>query len=223
MYYWSLSLDKKAKYIHKLLEDDYPNVSTPLTHKNEFELLIATMLSPQTKDVTTNIVTKDLFEKYPNATKLSKASLKNIEEIIKLVNFYKTKAKHIVKTSKILINDYNDAVPKEMNELIKLPGVGRKVANVIINEWFVKKGLAEPEGFVIDTHVLRVSQRLGLTTNTNVKKVEQDLMKLFPKKDWDKVSLRMIFHGREWSQARNPKYLTHPRKEWRQIYSSKKV
>ncbi len=218
MDYLKLSLREKADLVGKLLALDYPEVYTPLNHRNEFELLIATILSPQTKDETTNIVTKDLFQKYPNALKLSRAATKNIERIIRLVNYHKTKARNIVNASKMLIENFNGEVPHTMTELISLPGVGRKVANVVINEWFVKKGLADPDGFVIDTHVLRVAKRLGLTENTTPEKVEKDLMSLFPKEDWDKVSLRLIFHGREWSQAKNPKYMKHPLKEWREIY-----
>ncbi len=216
--YWNLTLQKKANYIGKLLAEDYPVVYTPLNHKNEFELLIATILSPQTKDETTNIVTKELFEKYPTAEKLSKADPEEIKQIIRLVNYHKTKAQRIINASQMLLDEFNGEVPRKMQDLIKLPGVGRKVANVVINEWFVKKGLADPDGFVIDTHVLRVSKKLGLTKNTSPDKVEKDLMQLFPKEDWDKVSLRMIFHGREWSQAKNPKFLEHPRQEWREIY-----
>ncbi|MCA9386889.1 endonuclease III [Candidatus Dojkabacteria bacterium] len=218
MEYKNLSLLEKADLVSKLLEQDYPTVETPLIHKNEFELLIATILSPQTKDETTNQVTPTLFNKYPTAKKLSKANVEDVENIIRLVNYYRNKAKHVVATANMLLEKFNGKVPHTMDELIQLPGVGRKVANVVINEWFVKKGLAEPLGFVIDTHVLRVSKRLGLTQNTTPEKVEKDLMALFPKKDWDKISLRLIFHGREWSQAKNPKYLEHTNSEWREIY-----
>jgi endonuclease-3 len=105
-------------------------------------------------------------------------------------------------------------------KLPKLPGVGRKVANVVISEWFAKNGLVEPEGFVVDTHVIRVSNRLGLTSEKSADKIEKDMMRLFPKESWPEVSLQMIFHGREWSQAKNPKYFEHPREEWREVYRS---
>ncbi|MCA9381132.1 endonuclease III [Candidatus Dojkabacteria bacterium] len=218
MNYKTLPLKQKATLIADLLEKDYPKVETPLIHKNEFELLIATILSPQTKDETTNQVTPSLFSKYPTAKELSKANVEDVENIIRLVNYYKNKAKHVVATANMLIEEFGGQVPKTMDDLIQLPGVGRKVANVVINEWFVKNGLADPDGFVIDTHVLRVSKRLGLTENTTPEKVEKDLMALFPKKDWDKISLRLIFHGREWSQAKSPRYMEHPNTKWREIY-----
>lgn len=218
MSYKKLSLQERADLVGNLLEQDYPIVETPLLHNNEFELLMATILSPQTKDETTNQVTPALFEKYPNVESLANADEEEIRKIIRLVNYHKTKAKRLIDSAKMLVENFDSTVPKTMDELILLPGVGRKVANVVINEWFVKRGLAEPDGFVIDTHVLRVSNRLLLTKNKTPEKVEKDLMKLFKPMDWDKVSLRMIFHGREWSQAKSPKYLEHPREEWRKIY-----
>ncbi|GAB4285674.1 MAG: hypothetical protein Kow0081_3610 [Candidatus Dojkabacteria bacterium] len=221
--YLKLSLKQKAKLIGEMLKEDYPFVETPLIHKNEFELLIAATLSPQTKDETTNLVTPVLFTKYPDVEALAKAKPEDIEKIIKPINYYKTKAKRITALSKMLIKDFKGKVPLKMDDLVKLPGVGRKVANVVINEWFVyraeKKGLADdvqPEGIVVDTHVLRVARRLGLTKNTDPRKVELDLMRLFPKSEWRKVSLRMIYHGREWSQAKNPKYKDS--EKWRAIY-----
>lgn len=218
--YKKLSKKDKALVILELLDKDYPEVYTPLLHQNEFELLIATILSTQTKDETTNTVTPELFLKYPNPKALSEANPNDIIPIIRLVNYNKTKAKNIVEASKMLMHEFGGSVPKTMEELTRLPGVGRKVANVVISEWFAKNGLVEPEGFVVDTHVIRVSNRLGLTKHKSPEKIEKDLMKLFPKEVWPEVSLQMIFHGREWSQAKNPKYYEHPRKEWREVYRS---
>lgn len=232
MDYWNLSLQQKADFVLKQLKEDYPSVETPLIHKNEFELLVAVVLSPQTKDETTNKVTPTLFEKYPDVYSLAKAKPSEIEPIIRLVNYHKTKAKRLVGLANMLIEEFEGKVPHTLEDLIKLPGVGRKVANVVINEWFVylaeiedkeflekakKEGLNyHPEGFVVDTHVLRISKALGLTEYSDPVKVEQDLMKLFHPSEWRAMSLRMIFHGREYMQAKKPQYEKHD--IWKNIY-----
>lgn len=230
-------------FAHKILAQlkiDYPYVDTPLIHKNAYELLIATMLSPQTNDETTNKATPKLFSTYPDVYALAKADQSHVEDIIHFINYYKTKAGRIIKAAQLLIDNFDGEVPSTMDELISLPGVGRKVANVVICEWFAKPapdedeklrrrshGLPQlekddsfkpidPVGFVIDTHVLRVSQRLHLTKHKTPEKVEQDMMKLFPKEEWVGTSLRMIFHGRQWSQAKNPMYEKHP--VWAKLY-----
>lgn len=194
----------QAQKVEKILEKEFPTVDTPLIHKNAFELLIGVMLSPQTLDTTTNKVTPALFAQYPNAAELAKADPLEIEPIIRLVNYHKTKAKNLVKAANILVEKFNGEVPRTMEELILLPGVGRKVANVVISEWFARHEGAEPEGFVVDTHVLRTSYRLGTTKNTNATKVEQDLMKAYSKDKWVDASLRLIFHGRKTCKSQSP-------------------
>lgn len=223
--YNKLNLEQKASLVSELLAKDYPLVETPLIHKNEFELLISVILSPQTKDETTNKVTPELFSKYPTAKELSQADPKDIEKIIKLVNYYKTKAQRLPRVAQILISEFDSKVPYRMEDLLKLPGVGRKVANVVINEWFAKHKLKDefgeiiqPIGFVVDTHVLRVSKMLGLTNSADPKKVELDLMRIFPRDLWVENSLRMIFHGREYAQAKRPQF--HKHTAWSQIYKS---
>jgi len=208
--------------ITELLKRDYPEVITPLLHKSAFQLLIATMLSAQTLDETVNKVTPTLFQKYKTAEELSKAKIEDIDEIIKIVNYHRTKAKNIIKVSQKLLKDYNGIPPHTIQELTQLPGIGRKTANVLISEWYAKplnqrgnptlinpefkKGediVVLPEGFVVDTHVLRTSYRLGLTKNKTPEKVEQDLMKIFPREEWNYMSLRLIFHGRFRCKARD--------------------
>jgi len=233
-------LQKFAQKILVQLKLDYPFVETPLIHCNAFELLIATILSPQTNDVTTNKVTPELFRKYPTAKLLSEANAEDIVPIIRLVNYHKTKALRIIKSSQQLLDNFGGQVPNTMAELLTLSGVGRKVANVVICEWFGKTAPTKkeqayrtqngypllekdesfitilPEGFVVDTHVLRISQRLHLSKYKTPEKVEKDLMEIFPRKEWVETSLRMIFHGREVSQAKNPQYAMHP--IWKRMY-----
>jgi len=217
MKYLELPLQQKADFVRNQLKKDYPKTETPLEHSNAFELMISAMLSPQTKDETTNIVTKDLFSKYPSPEEMSKANPEDLRGILRLVNYYKTKAERIKKVAQILVEKHNSEVPNDFDELLTFPGIGRKVANVIISEWFERRGEAEPVGFVVDTHVLRVSQWLKFTENKTPSKVELDLMQLFPKNEWRDTSLRMIFHGREVAQARNPQFESHP--VWKEVYS----
>lgn len=202
-----------AVEVNKRLTKEFPKPETPLFHKNAYELLIAVILSTQTLDDTTNKATPALFAKYPTVYDLAKANPNDIDPMIRFINYHRTKSKNLVKTAQILIERFNGNVPRTMDELTELPGVGRKVANVVISEWFVKhpedrldgEAKAEPVGFVVDTHVKRVTHRLSLTKNTDPAKVEQDLMKVFPKSDWVDGSLRLIFHGRKTCIARRPK------------------
>lgn len=222
------------------LKLDYPFIETPLIHRNAFELLIATMLSPQTNDLITNKVTPELFRRFPTPELLAVANVEEVTSIIRLVNYHKTKALRIIKASQQLLEQFNGQVPSTMSALLTLSGVGRKVANVVICEWFGKPAPSKeeqeyrerngypriekdesfitilPEGFVVDTHVLRISQRLHLSKHKTPEKVEKDLMEIFPREEWVGTSLRMIFHGREISQAKNPQYVNHP--VWGEIY-----
>jgi len=191
--------------VDKILAKEFPVVETPLIHNSAFQLLIATMLSAQTLDTTTNKVTPELFKKYPTVYDLAKADPQDVEKYIRIINYHRTKARNLVKTANILIERFNAQVPHKMEELIELPGVGRKIANVVISEWFSRKdGHISPEGFVVDTHVKRVSFRLGLTKQTDPKKIEQDLMKAFPNDKWVDTSLRLIFQGRKTCKSQVP-------------------
>jgi endonuclease-3 len=224
--YQKLTPKQKAEVVSTMLKLDYPNVATPLFHRNAYELLVAVMLSAQTLDKYVNKVTPSLFKKYPTVQDLARADSIDAEKFIKGVNYYRTKARHLVEMAEKIVNEYNGEIPGKMEELIKLPGVGRKTANVVINEWFVtspqpslfmEREKILPEGFVVDTHVKRVAKRLGLTKHDDPKKIEQDLMKLFPREEWPSTSLRMIFHGRYRCTAKNPKCKDDP--VWRKVCS----
>lgn len=197
----------KKEYLNQILitlKREFPEVKTPLEHNSAFQLLVATILSPQTLDSTTNKVTPALFKKYSNPKLLANANLNELEKEIRIVNYYKTKAKNLKKMAQILLQKFKGVVPSNLNNLIELPGVGRKVANVIISEWFSKKDNINPQGFVVDTHVKRVAYRLGLTRESDPYKVEKDLNRKFPKNEWVDLSLRLIFHGRKTCKSKNP-------------------
>jgi endonuclease-3 len=178
----------------------YPNVVCALTHNNAFELVIATALSAQTTDVNVNKVTPTLFKMFPTPAALAAASLPEIEEIIKSTGFYRSKAKNIQGAAKVLVEQFDGKVPETIAELIQLPGVARKTANVVLGSWF---GI--PSGVVVDTHVLRISLRLELTKAIEPVKVEQDLMKVIPQDRWIQFSHEVIHHGRQVCIARKPK------------------
>jgi endonuclease-3 len=182
----------KVNKVLSLLKKDYPNPKCALNHKNPLELLIATILSAQCTDKRVNIVTKNLFKKYKTLKDYTNANLKEFEKDIKSTGFYRNKAKNILSTCSILEKLYKGRVPKDFNELLKLPGVARKTANCVMGNAF---GVAS--GVVVDTHVLRITQRLGLTKNKDPKKIEEDLIKLLPKEEWIMFSHRLIWHGRE--------------------------
>jgi endonuclease-3 len=190
----------KIKEMVEILKKEYPNAKTELKHSNPFELLIATILSAQTKDTTINKITPILFKKYPTPQKLAEADLKDVEKIIKPTGFYKTKAKNIIETSKILVEKFGGKVPDNMEDLLKLKGVARKTANVVLSNAFNKN-----EGIVVDTHVKRISYRIGLSNNTDPLKIEQDLMKLFDRDDWGFLSNALILHGRYICDAKETK------------------
>src|SRR6185369_8504834 len=202
---------EKLEKIKELLYRDYPKVETPLEHKSALQLLIAVALSAQTLDATVNKKTPALFAKYNSAEDFAKAKPEEMEKYLSGINYYKTKSRNLVNLGKMLIEKFNGEVPGTMEELIQLPGIGRKTANVVINEWFSRRNGTLPVGIVVDTHVLRVSRRLGLSTGgDDPVKVEQDLMKIFPQKEWEQWSLRLIFHGRFMCTARNPKCINDP-------------
>ena len=182
------------------LRKAYPNVVCALTHKNAFELTIATILSAQTTDVGVNKATPALFKMFPTPKALASASLIEIEPLIRTTGFYRAKAKNIQGAARVLVEKFHGKVPRTIEELIQLPGVARKTANVVLGSWF---GIAA--GVVVDTHVLRLSRRLELTKATDPKKVEQDLIKVIPQDRWIQFSHELIHHGRQVCIARKPR------------------
>jgi endonuclease-3 len=192
-------LRSRAKEVVKRLEKKYPTAKTALDFTNAFELLIATILSAQSTDVRVNIVTKSLFRKYPNPQAFANASQVAMETDVKQTGFFRNKAKAVINCAKAIVEKHGGEVPRTIDELIALPGVGRKTANVVLSNAF-----ETPVGVVVDTHVARVSARLGLTANADPEKIEQDLMALVPRPKWTGYAHRIIYHGRETCIARKP-------------------
>jgi endonuclease-3 len=184
----------------KTLKKLYPNANCSLNFSSPLELLVATILSAQCTDVRVNIVTKSLFAKYKTASDFANETLPELENNIRSTGFYHNKAKSIQGACRRIVETYGGVVPDTMDELTTLPGVGRKTANVVLGT-----GFGKAVGVVVDTHVSRISQRLGLTESDNPEKIEQDLMKQFPKKSWTELSHLLIMHGRKLCTARNPK------------------
>jgi endonuclease-3 len=184
------------------LRKTYPHVVCALTHRNAFELTIATILSAQTTDIGVNKATPELFRRYPTAKTLAAASLPDIEELIHTTGFYRAKAKNIKGAAQVLVDRFDGMVPKTVAEMIELPGVARKTANVVLGSWY---GI--PSGVVVDTHVLRLSRRLELTKHDDPVKVEQDLQKVIPQARWIQFSHELIHHGRQVCVARTPRCL----------------
>lgn len=194
---------KKQERAHDIavrLKQMYPKAKCSLDFTNAFELLIATMLSAQSTDARVNIVTKALFHKYPDAAAFARATQQEMERDVKQTGFYRNKAKAVIAASKAIMERHGGEVPSTMDELTTLPGVGRKTANVVLSNAFKK-----PVGVVVDTHVARLSGRLGLTENSDPVKIEEDLMQLIPQKEWTSFSHRLIEHGRAICIARKPK------------------
>ena len=196
---------KNYGVLQKFLNSEFPNATTSLIYKTPFQLLIATILSAQCTDVLVNKVTLKLFRKYPNPKKLSTANIEQLKKDVYPITFYNNKTKSIKSTAEIILKEYNGEVPKTINELIRLPGVARKTANVVLGHAYNIRS-----GVVVDTHVLRVSKRFGLTSSADPKVVEQDLMKLVAKKDWIKFSDQIILFGRKICSARGDKCNDYP-------------
>ncbi|NCO84193.1 MAG: endonuclease III [Nitrospirae bacterium CG_4_10_14_3_um_filter_44_29] len=188
-----------AKKITALLLKKYPNPRTALNFSNPLELLVATILSAQCTDVRVNEVTKTLFKKYKNVKNYAGADLKTFAKEIRPTGFYRNKAKMLIGCCQKLIRDFKGRVPSTLEELTTLPGVGRKTANVILGSAFGKQAIA------VDTHVLRVSNRLGIAHSENPDKVEEELTKQIPQDKWTAFNLAMILHGRETCAARKPR------------------
>jgi len=192
-------MSKEAKAIYRILTKEYPNVKCELDFKTPFQLLVATVLSAQCTDKRVNEVTPELFKKFGTPEKMSKAKQAEIEKLIKSAGFFRVKAKNIKGLSKKLVEDYQGRVPKKLDELIKLPGVGRKTANVVLGHAF---GIP---GITVDTHFGRLSRRFGWTKEKDPVKVEFAVQKLIPEREWTNLSQRLIWHGRRICTARNPK------------------
>ena len=182
------------------LSREYPGAHCELDHKNAYQLLAATILSAQCTDRRVNMVTPALFKRYPNAKALANAKQEEVEEIIRTTGFFRNKAKNLIGMATGLTEQYGGEVPRTLAELVGLPGVGRKTANVILGNAFDIN-----EGMVVDTHIGRLSRRLGFTKATDPVKVEQDLMRLFPRDHWTLLAHLLIFHGRRICEARRPK------------------
>lgn len=182
------------------LKREYPDAHTELDYQTPLQLLVATILSAQCTDKRVNMVTPVLFNTFPTAASLADAPPEQLEEIIRSTGFFRNKTKSLIGLGKALVERHNGEVPDSMEELVKLPGVGRKTANVVLGNAFGKN-----VGVVVDTHVARLSHRLGFTKKTDPVKIEQDLMRLFPREDWALLAHLLIFHGRRVCEARRPK------------------
>jgi len=192
-------LKLRVRRIIRLLKTEFPEAKTALIFSNPLQLLISTILSAQCTDERVNKVTPLLFRKYKTARDFANANLMELESIIKSTGFYRMKARNIIQTCRLLVNRFNGKVPKNMDDLLSLPGVGRKTANCVLGGAY---GIQS--GFVVDTHVKRISKRLGLTKNDDPKKIEMDLISIIPRKEWYNMSNLMILHGRKTCRARNP-------------------
>lgn len=191
-------LKKRAAKINKLLGTTFPDAKCALDYKNPLQLLVATVMSAQCTDVRVNMVTPVLFKKYPTVQKLAAAPRADIEEVIKSTGFYRNKAQSIHGLAAAIIEKHNGEVPDNLDDLVKLPGVGRKTANVVLGNAFGVPGIT------VDTHVGRISRRLGWTKNTDPVKVEYDLMEIFDPSDWVLLNHRLIYFGRRICHSRKP-------------------
>jgi endonuclease-3 len=192
---------EKVKEIIRKLKMEYPELKTALKFNSPFELLVATVLSAQTTDVHVNKVTEYLFKKYKTIRDYANVTLDTLQQDVSSINFYRTKAKNIHESAKMIIEKFNSKVPRTMEELITLPGVARKTANIILSSAY---GINE--GIAVDTHVKRLANRLGLTKNENPVKIEKDLLEITPKSEWGNLSHLLIFHGRKICQAKKPNH-----------------
>ncbi len=191
---------ERIQEILKRLDVLYPDVTCALTHKSAWELLVATILSAQSTDVNVNRVTPELFRKYPTVEAFAALTPEQLEPDVRSTGFFRNKSKSVVGAAKKIVSDFGGQVPSKMEDLLTLPGVARKTANVVLGTWFKKA-----EGVVVDTHVHRISRRLELTTNNDPQKIEQDLMRVIPREKWILFSHQIIWHGRKLCFARKPK------------------
>jgi endonuclease-3 len=188
-----------ALALYTLIRERHPDAHCELDHRNPFELIVATVLSAQSTDVMVNKITPELFRRWPGPAELASADPSQVEQVLSKIGMFRQKTKNVVGLSKLLLEKHSGQVPRTLDELVKLPGVGRKTANVVLGVAF-----GMPEGVVVDTHVQRISQRLGLTRHSEPADIEQDLMRLFDRTLWDPLSHTLIFHGRRICTARKP-------------------
>lgn len=193
-----IGLKRRARRINRELAEAYPYAVPELDFTNAFELVIATVLSAQTTDVRVNATTPALFAKYPTPRELAEAGLEDVQELIRPTGFFRAKANNIIALARAVVDDYDGVVPGTIEELVKLPGVGRKTANVVLGNAFGVPGIT------VDTHFLRLSRRFGWTEETDPVKVEHAVGALFEKRDWTMLSHRVVFHGRRVCHAKKP-------------------
>jgi endonuclease-3 len=191
---------ERVAEILQRLDRQYPDVTCARTHRSAWELVVATILSAQSTDVRVNMVTPELFKKYPTVQDFARLEPEQLEPDIHSTGFFRNKSKSVVGAAKRVVSEFGGEVPDNMNDLLTLPGVARKTANVVLGTWFGKN-----EGVVVDTHVHRISRRLELTKNDDPKKIEQDLMAIVPRERWTLFSHQIIWHGRKLCVARSPK------------------
>ena len=196
---------REIRASYKKLVEAHPDAHCELDHRSAFELIAATALSAQSTDIQVNKVTPQLFRQFPTPERLAKANQGDVENCINRLGMFRQKAKNLIGMAQALVRDHAGQVPEDQEALVKLPGVGRKTANVVLGVAF-----QNPVGVVVDTHVQRITQRLGWTMNITPEKIEQDLMTLLPQKEWDRVSHTLIFHGRRICDARKPACSTCP-------------
>lgn len=195
-----MDLKNDSSKVIDLLSKEYPDAKVELDYSNPLELMVATMLSAQCTDKRVNMVTPGLFKKYKTINDYAKADIKIFEEEIRSTGFYHNKAKNIIAAANMIKKDFDGKIPMTMEGLLSLPGIARKTANIILTN-----GFDRVEGIAVDTHVMRLSQRLGLTKNNNPDKIERDLMGLFDKKDWKKINTLLVLHGRRVCDAKKPR------------------
>ncbi len=191
---------ERVAAILKGLDEAYPDVECALSHRSPWELLVATILSAQCTDVRVNMVTPELFQRFPTPTAMAKATLPELEELVRTTGFFRNKAKSILGAAKKITEEFGGKVPQTLAELVTVPGAARKTANVVLGVCFGKA-----EGVVVDTHVFRIARRLGLAKGDTPQKVEQELMKVLPQERWISFSHQLIHHGRQVCDARKPK------------------
>ena len=196
---------ERISEILRRLDKQYPDVTCALTHRSAWELVVATILSAQSTDVRVNMVTPELFKKYPTVQDFAKLEPQQLEPDIHSTGFFRNKSKSVVGAARRVVSEFGGEVPDNMDGLLTLPGVARKTANVVLGSWFGKA-----EGVVVDTHVHRISRRLELTKNDDPKKIEQDLMAIIPRERWTLFSHQIIWHGRKLCIARSPKCVDCP-------------
>ncbi|MEU8225112.1 endonuclease III [Kribbella sp. NPDC048915] len=207
-------LVRRARKMHRVLTETYPDAHCELDFTNPLELLVATILSAQTTDVTVNKVTPTLFAKYPTARAYAEADREELEAILKPTGFFRAKTNSVIKLGQALVDEYDGVVPNKLEELVKLPGTGRKTANVVLGNAF---GIP---GITVDTHFGRLVRRFGWTTEEDPVKVEHIIGELFPKKDWTMLSHRLIFHGRRRCHAKKPACGACPVAQWCPSYGT---